>query len=31
VAKNLNGGKKGRITGIGKLDDANDAGTRNSE
>ena len=26
MAKNLNGTKKGRITGISKLDDANDAG-----
>ena len=31
MAKTLNGNKKGRITGIPKLDDANDAGTRLSE
>jgi len=29
MAKNLNGAKKGRITGISKLDDANDAGNSN--
>ncbi|KAL4429953.1 hypothetical protein ABPG74_000319 [Tetrahymena malaccensis] len=31
LAKTLKGGKKGRITGIPKLDDANDAGTARSE
>ena len=31
MAKTLNGSKKGRITGIPKLDDANDAGTKNAE
>jgi hypothetical protein len=30
MAKNLNGAKKGRITGISKLDDANEAGTKNA-
>jgi len=31
LAKIVGGGKKAKITGIPKLEDANEAGTRNSE
>jgi len=31
MAKKLNGKNKGRITGMAKLDDANEAGTKNGD
>ena len=31
MAKKLNGKSKGRITGMAKLDDANEAGTKNGD